>query len=156
MELRKSKLASLQKTMPWHRNPETNTNQEDPIIHLTNSLINIANKTIPKTTTFPKDNNPWFTEECKIMIREHQRILRKFKTNPSSENLDKYRQQRAKTRCTIKEAKRSSWRNFITKINSNANPKTLWNFIKKISNKTIHTSINHLSLGNTKAWVKNK
>ena len=42
------------------------------------------------------------------MIRECQRILRKFKTNPSSENLDKYRQQRAKTRRTIKEAKRSS------------------------------------------------
>ena len=95
--------------------PETNTNQEEPIIHFTNSLINIANKTIPKTITSPKHNNPWFTEECKI-IRECQRILWKFKTKPSSENLDKYRQQRAKTIRTIKEAKRSSWRNFIAKI----------------------------------------
>ena len=85
------------------------------------------------------------------MIRERQRILRKFKTNTSSENLDKYRQQRAKTRRTIKEAKRSSWRNFTAKINSNTNPKTIWNFIKKISNKTVHTPINHLSLGSTKA-----
>ena len=85
------------------------------------------------------------------MIRERQRILRKFKTNPSSENLDKYRQQRAKTRRTIKEAKRSSWRNFTAKINSNTNPKTIWKFVKKISNKTVHTPINHLSLGSTKA-----
>ena len=85
------------------------------------------------------------------MIRERQRILRKFKTNPSSENLDKYRQQRAKTRRTIKEAKRSSWRNFTAKINSNTNPKTIWNFVKKISNKTVHTPINHLSQGSTKA-----
>ena len=131
--------------------PETNTNQEEPIIHFTNTLINIANKTIPKTTTSPKHNNPWFTEECKTMIRERQRILRKFKTNPSSENLDKYRQQRAKTRRTIKEAKRSSWRNFTAKINSNTNPKTIWNFVKKISNKTVHAPINHLSLGSTKA-----
>ena len=131
--------------------PETNTNQEEPIIHFTNTLINITNKTIPKITTSPKHNNPWFTEECKTMIRERQRILRKFKTNPSSENLDKYRQQRAKTRCTIKEAKRSSWRNFTAKINSNTNPKTIWNFVKKISNKTVHTPINHLSLGSTKA-----
>ena len=105
--------------------PETNTNQEEPIIHFTNTLINIANKTIPKTTTSPKHNNPWFTEEYKTMIRERQRILRKFKTNPSSENLDKYRQQRAKTKCTIKEAKRSSWKNFTAKINSNPNPKTI-------------------------------
>ena len=131
--------------------PETNTNQEEPIIHFTNTLIDIANKTIPKTTTSPKHNNPWFTEECKTMIRVRQRILRKFKTNPSSENLDKYRQQRAKTRRTIKEAKRSSWRNFTAKINSNTNPKTIWNFVKKISNKTVHTPINHLSQGSTKA-----
>ena len=131
--------------------PETNTNQEEPIIHFTNTLINIANKTIPKTTTSPKHNNPWFTEECKTMIRECQRILRKFKTNPSTENLDKYRQQRAKTRRTIKEAKRSSWRNFTAKINSNTNPKTIWNFVKKISNKTVHTPINHLSLVSIKA-----
>ena len=80
-----------------------------------------------------------------------QRILRKFKTNPSSENLDKYRQQRAKTRRTIKEAKRSSWRNFTAKINSNTNPKTILNCVKKISTKTVHTPINHLSLGSTKA-----
>ena len=85
------------------------------------------------------------------MIRERQKILRKFKTNPSSENLDKYRQQRAKTRRTIKEATRFSWRNFTAKINSNTNPKTIWNFVKKISNKTVHTPINHLSLGGTKA-----
>ena len=97
MELQKSKQASLQKLCLDTLIPETNTNQEEPIIHFTNTLINIANKTIPKTTTSPKYNNPWFTEECKTMIREHQRILRKFKTNPSSENLDKYRQQRAKT-----------------------------------------------------------
>ena len=34
--------------------PETNTNQEEPITHFTNTLINIANKTIPKTTNIPK------------------------------------------------------------------------------------------------------
>ena len=57
------------------------------------------------------------------MIRERQATLRKFKTNPSSENLNKYKQERAKTRCIIKEAKRSSWRTFISKINSNTNQK---------------------------------
>ena len=84
------------------------------------------------------------------MIRERQATLRKFKTNPSSENLNKYKQQRAKTRCIIKESKRSSWRTFISKINSNANPKNVWDFIKKITNKNINNPINHLSQGNTK------
>ena len=47
--------------------------------------------------TKPKHNKPWFTEECKNMIRECQATLRKFKKNPSSENLNKYKQPRTKT-----------------------------------------------------------
>ena len=88
------------------------------------------------------------------MMRKCQATLRKFKTHPSSENLNKYnkyKQQRAKTRRIIKEAKRSSWRTFISKINSNTNPKEIWDFIKKIANKNTNKPINHLSQGNTNA-----
>ena len=113
-------------------------------------LICIANKTIPKTSISPKHNKLLFTEECKNMIRERQATLRKFKTNPSSENLNKYKQQRVKTR-HIKESKRSSWRTFTLKINSNTNPPKIWDFIKKIINKKINNPINHFSQGNTKA-----
>ena len=84
--------------------PETNTNQEEPIIHFTNILITIAKKTIPKTIISLKHIKTWFTE-CKGMIREHQTTLRKFKTNYSSENPTKYKKQRAKTRCTIEKLK---------------------------------------------------
>ena len=77
--------------------PESNSNHEELIIHLTNTLITIANKTISKTKIFPKHNKLWFTEEYKNMIRECEATLRKFKTNPSSENLNKFKQQRAKT-----------------------------------------------------------
>ena len=76
------------------------------------------------------------------VISEHQATLRKYK---------KFHQKilpnindRAKTRHSIKEAKRSSWRTFTLKINSNTNPKIIWNFIKKISNKNISSLINHL------------
>ena len=85
--------------------PESSTNQEELIIHFTNILIIIANKTIPKTTIFPKHNKPCFIEDCKNMIRERQSTLRKFKTNPSSENLNKYKQQRAKTNVSAKKLK---------------------------------------------------
>ena len=120
MEFQKSKLANLQKNCVTTLISESNTNLW-PKIHFTNTLITIANKTISKTTISPKHNKPWFTEECKN-IRECQATLRNFKTNPSSENLNKYKQQRAKTQHIIKEAKRSSWRTFTLKINSNTNP----------------------------------
>ena len=41
---------------------KSDTNQEEPIIHFTNILITLANKTIP-----PPKHKPWFTEECKNM-----------------------------------------------------------------------------------------
>ena len=82
------------------------------------------------------------------MIRERQATLRKFKTNPSSENLNKYKQQRAKTRCTIKEAKRSSGRTFISKINSNTNPKKVWDFMKRVTSNLL---VNHPSQGSRRA-----
>ena len=50
MELQMSNLGILQKICLNMLIPESNTNQEEPIIHFTNTLINIANKTIPKTT----------------------------------------------------------------------------------------------------------
>ena len=49
MEFWKRKIAILQKTMPYDSNPRKNANKEEPTIHFTNTLITIANKTIPKT-----------------------------------------------------------------------------------------------------------
>ena len=63
----------------------------------------------------------------------------------------KSEQKRVKTQCIIKEAKRSSWRTFISKINSNTNPKKILDFLKKITNKNINKPINQLSQRNTKA-----
>ena len=51
MEFRKSKLEILQKKLCLTTLiPESNTNQEEPIIHFSNTLITTANKTIPQTT----------------------------------------------------------------------------------------------------------
>ena len=58
-----------------------------------------------------------------------------WKKKPSSENLNKYEQQRATTQYTIEEAKRSSWRTFTSKINSYTNPRIICDFMKKITNK---------------------
>ena len=96
--------------------PETNTNQDGPIIHFTNTFITIANKTILKTTLSLKYTEPWFTEECKG-IRECQTTLRKFL---KSQSLNKYKQ--AKIQGTIKK---SSWRIFTTQIGSSINPKLI-------------------------------
>ena len=69
---------------------------------------------------------------------ERQATLTKFKINTVSENIKKYKQQWAKTRRIIKEAKRSSRITFTLKINSKTNiPQNLG--LKHTTNKTSTT-----------------
>ena len=53
---------------------------EDPVAQFTDTLIEIANQTIPKShiskNKFPKV--PWFNDVCKQAIREHKKAHRNF------------------------------------------------------------------------------
>ena len=42
---------------------------------------------------------------------------------------------RAKARRTIKEAKRTSWRQYVNKLNSKTKVKKVWDMIRKVSGK---------------------
>lgn len=54
----------------------------------TNSIIQAATKSIPKSSTkISKKTVPWWCEELKTAIQERKRALKKFKKNPSLENL---------------------------------------------------------------------
>ena len=68
--------------------------------------------------------------------RERHAALRKFKTNPTKENLEFFKNCRARAQRTIKEAKQETWKNFTSKINTNTKTKTVWDMIKKISGGT--------------------
>ena len=48
---------------------EANKNKEENILYFTNTLFNIAEEHIPKSSTSTKYNRPWFTEECKKAVR---------------------------------------------------------------------------------------
>ena len=49
--------------------PEANKNNEENILYFTNTLLNIAEEYIPKSSTSTKYNMPWFNEECKKAVR---------------------------------------------------------------------------------------
>ena len=49
--------------------PEANKNNEENILYFTNTLLNIAEEHIPKSSTSTKYNRPWFNEECKKAVR---------------------------------------------------------------------------------------
>ena len=69
---------------------ETTTyNMQDTILFFTNTLITIADRTIPKTSTKNnKPTKPWFSDECKQAISDRKCALRNLRHHPTSTNLD--------------------------------------------------------------------
>ena len=91
---------------------------------------------------------PWFDADCRNAIRERKKWQRKCFTNPTQGNNIKFRQAKAKCKYTIRQAKKNSWQNYVSTLNSNTPIKTIWKKIKKIKGKN-NTQTTHLKKNNT-------
>ena len=110
-------------------------------------MKDIAEEIIPKTSAVAKRfNKPWFSDICKDAIKERNRALERFKREPSEGNLNAYRIAKAKARRDVWLSKKTSWRNYISKLNSQASVKSVWNRIRKTKGKESSNSIHHLSV----------
>ena len=121
------------------------SDSSDPITDFTSSLINISEKCIPKTSTNPKKINPWYNDDCKEAIKQRKDTLSKFCKFPTHENLNTYRNSRAKARRTIKSAKRKSWITYVSNLNYKTPTKKVWDMVRKISGKSKSASYHHLN-----------
>ena len=119
------------------------------INHFTETLIAIANETIPKASHSNRRNKPLFNNECKIAIRIRNAALRKFKKEPLTFNLNSFKLLKAKARKTIKQAKKISWQNYVNKLNLSTKTNTVWKTIRKISEKNQSTPLKRLINNNT-------
>ena len=121
---------------------------EDPAKLFTSLLIDAAKQSVPQTSTKPKKPpKSWFTDECKQAINARKEALRRFNLRPTSDNLSQFRISRAKARLTIKNSKRKSWRQYVSKLNSRTSSKKVWDMIRKINSKC-SSPINHLNVNN--------
>ena len=84
-------------------------NSTDPILKFNETVISIADETIPKTSTNPKHpGKPWFNDECKDAIKNRKR------PNDGSKNIQLritsaiFSIFRAKARRTLKQNRRTS------------------------------------------------
>jgi len=118
----------------------------DPVSSFTNTLIDIATKTIPKSSARAySKHKPWFNAECKEAVASRKKALQTFKNQPTSRNLRKYQKVRAKTRRIIKKSKQDSWRQYVSKLNSRTSVKEAWDMVRKISGKQVNSSTSHLN-----------
>ena len=117
----------------------------DPLTTFTNTLIAIADQTIPKTSTIPpRPHLPWNNKECKEAVKARKKAERKFNRQPSSENLSNVRILRARARRSIKQFRRTSWREFVSKLTTRTPMRKVWNMIQKLKGKTSKSGVKHL------------
>ena len=121
---------------------------ENPEVLFTSLLYSAAEKSIPRYSTNPKHpNKPWFNDDCKKAIAERKSVLRQFNLRPTHENLVKFKIERAKARRTIKQSKRVSWRQYVSRLNSRSSVKKTWDMIRKINGKNSSLNVGHLNVG---------
>ena len=63
--LQKAKWEHFKRLCHVNLNPKANINQEDHNTYFTKTLLTIAEKSIPKSSTQLKFNKPWYNNECK-------------------------------------------------------------------------------------------
>ena len=114
----------------------------------TSALHDISEKCIPKSSTRSKRRNPWYNDECKTAMDKRKSALRNYNKNPTRENHTHSKLARAKARRTIKDAKRSSWRQYVNKFNSRTPVKKVWDMLRKVSGKNKKSKCVHIKSSN--------
>ena len=94
--------------------------------------------------TAKKLDKPWFDEGCRKAIDKRKKSLQKFKKHPTRQNLHGYKKDYAKARRTISEAKRQSWRTYVSTLNNNTLAKHTWQMLRRISGKRKDKTIKYL------------
>ena len=112
-----------------------NSEEDDLMDSFTNKLFEISQESIPRSKTSPKRSYPWFNEECRSVIRARKTALRRFHNNPNQTNKLRYKELCAQARRTIRQSKKQSWAEYISKLNSNTPVKKTWDMVRKISGK---------------------
>lgn len=102
------------------------------VTSFTSSLISLAQQCSPQQnhSTHPAKKNMKFisswSENCSTTTKDRRRALKKLKSNENIENFIDYCKKRAKSRWTLKQAKRNSRKELISTINTHQPQWSCW------------------------------
>ena len=76
-------------------------------------------------------------------------LAQTLKAHPTSPNIEQFRITRASCRRIMRQSQRSSWRSYVSKINSNTPSRRIWNMLHKIQGKNTRQPVKHLKVNNS-------
>ena len=114
---------------------------DDALDLLSKVIIDAAQKTIPRTSgKFKRRPVPWWNLQCRIARKAMRAAFTRYRKNQCSYYLICFKKARARFRYQVKQAKRQSWVDFISKINWKTSLSEVWNKIRKITGKYVPTA----------------
>lgn len=112
---------------------------------VTEAITRAASQSIPKSQSqFRRNTVPWWNNDVRTAIANKRRALKKFNTNPTRDNLITFKKFRSTARRCIREAKKSSWSDFVSEINPSTPISRIWCKIRALENKKSSTTISLL------------
>lgn len=105
----------------------------------TTALLDAAGRFIPRISGAPlRAPVPWWNEECRAALRARRRAFKVFDKHATTENMIAFKKARAAARRIILEAKRRSWKEYISLLNRFTPVSRVWAQVKRISG--VHSS----------------
>ena len=102
-----------------------------------NAITFAAQQSIPQTKgTFARRPVPWWNEQCAVANVERKSALWRYQRSKLVLSKIAYNRARAKTRFVKRNAKRTSWQEYISSINSNTFPAKYGNASTKLEENT--------------------
>ena len=103
---------------------------------ITATIINAAGKCIPRTSNrMRRPPVPWWNKQCDDAKRERTRAERAMKRRNTPETRTRYSRARAICKQVFDRARKKSWKDYVSGINSYTNINEVWKKVKKLSGK---------------------
>lgn len=108
---------------------------ENPIAaveELYSHLSEMAGKWIPKYKKRRFHAKPWWSREIDNILKKREKCYRKFKRTGEMEDKIAWKKARAIAKATIREAKKKSWRDYVSTLKTTTPSYEIWQTVNKI------------------------
>ena len=115
-------------------------NEIDPTNDLDTSYQNLADAIIKSAKeTIPRGNRkryrPYWDTDLEKLVNERKKARRKAEKHPSADNRKRYNYLTAKVKLKTKETKRSTWKDYCSKLDLRKDGKKAWTLLTNLSGK---------------------
>lgn len=123
---------------------------DNAIDKFTETVQNVANEMVPKTSIVPKvKQKAWWNDNIASLSKECKKAYRKACQNLTDENDRNYRALKAELKKQCLEAKKKTWQDYVRTIDANTTSGDMWHKINRIRGTYKTQIINQIKSGNS-------